>query len=117
MRVQNRILCMTPADSMDNTSIRLAIGSSHDGKHACTLAWGSGCLIRHAPHAVASASAQAAKALADCVIPNEYGIDAGGKTRIGGKICCALLGKLLADLANMREESLATAVCALCTFF
>ncbi len=54
--------------------------------------------------------AQTAKALADCVIPNEYGIAPDSKTRIGAKICCALLGKLLADLANMREESLATAV-------
>jgi inositol hexakisphosphate/diphosphoinositol-pentakisphosphate kinase len=51
-----------------------------------------------------------AKQLADCVIPNEYGIDAGGKIRIGAKICCALLGKLLADLSNMQEESIATAV-------
>ena len=51
-----------------------------------------------------------AKQLADCVIPNEYGIDPAGKMRIGSKICCALLGKLLADLANMREESIATAV-------
>ncbi|KAK9917336.1 hypothetical protein WJX75_003277 [Coccomyxa subellipsoidea] len=50
-----------------------------------------------------------AKQLADCVIPNEYGIDPAGKMRIGSKICCALLGKLLADLANMREESIATA--------
>ena len=53
---------------------------------------------------------QAAKALADAVIPNEYGIDPDSKVRIGSKICCALLGKILADLANMREESLATAV-------
>lgn len=53
---------------------------------------------------------QVAKQLADCVIPNEYGIDPPGKMRIGSKICCALLGKLLADLANMREESIATAV-------
>ncbi len=53
---------------------------------------------------------QVAKQLADCVIPNEYGIDAGSKTRIGSKICCALLGKLLADLSNMQEESIATAV-------
>ncbi len=57
-----------------------------------------------------SARAQTAKVLADAVIPNEYGIDPGSKLRIGSKICCALLGKLLADLANMREESLATAV-------
>ncbi len=55
---------------------------------------------------------QVAKQLADCVIPNEYGIDPAGKMRIGSKICCALLGKLLADLANMREESIATAVSA-----
>lgn len=53
---------------------------------------------------------QVAKQLADCVIPNEYGIDPGSKTRIGSKICCALLGKLLADLSNMQEESIATAV-------
>ncbi|CAK0787238.1 hypothetical protein CVIRNUC_010454 [Coccomyxa viridis] len=50
-----------------------------------------------------------AKQLADCVIPNEYGIDPGSKIRIGSKICCALLGKLLADLSNMQEESIATA--------
>ena len=51
------------------------------------------------------------------MIPNEYGIDPGSKLRIGSKICCALLGKLLADLANMREESLATAVRALKTLY
>ncbi len=43
------------------------------------------------------------------MIPNEYGIDPGGKLRIGSKICSNLMGKILADLANMREESLATA--------
>jgi hypothetical protein len=32
-----------------------------------------------------------------------------GKLRIGGKICSELLGKLLADMASMREESIATA--------
>lgn len=53
---------------------------------------------------------QAAKQAADAVIPNEYGIDPAGKLRIGGKICASLLGKVLGDLANMREESLATAV-------
>ena len=53
---------------------------------------------------------QTAKQAADAVIPNEYGIDPPGKLRIGSKICCNLLGKVLADLANMREESLATAV-------
>ena len=57
---------------------------------------------------------QTAKQLADCVIPNEYGIDPAGKMRIGSKICCALLGKLLADLANMQEESIATAVSCCC---
>ena len=56
---------------------------------------------------------QTAKVLAEAVIPNEYGIDPGQKLRIGSKICNALLGKLLADLANMRDESLATAVSAL----
>ena len=58
---------------------------------------------------------QIAKQLADCVIPNEYGIDAGSKMRIGSKICCALLGKLLADLSNMQEESIATAVSSQCS--
>lgn len=53
---------------------------------------------------------QTAKVLAEAVIPNEYGIDPARKLRIGSKICNALLGKLLADLANMRDESLATAV-------
>ena len=53
---------------------------------------------------------QTAKVLAEAVIPNEYGIDPAQKLRIGSKICSALLGKLLADLANMRDESLATAV-------
>ncbi|KAK9823756.1 hypothetical protein WJX72_005206 [[Myrmecia] bisecta] len=50
-----------------------------------------------------------AKTLADSVIPNEYGIDPHGKLRIGSKICSSLLGKVLADLQNMREESVATA--------
>lgn len=52
---------------------------------------------------------QTARVLANAVIPNEYGIDPGGKLRIGSKICAALLGKILADLGNMREESIATA--------
>lgn len=48
--------------------------------------------------------------LADSVIPNEYGIDPDGKLKIGSKICTVLLGKILSDLQNMREESLVTAV-------
>lgn len=48
--------------------------------------------------------------MADSVIPNEYGIDDEGKLKIGSKICTALLGKLLSDLNNMRDESLVTAV-------
>ncbi|GIL72959.1 hypothetical protein Vretimale_4607 [Volvox reticuliferus] len=50
-----------------------------------------------------------AKLLADVVIPCEYGLDSGGKLRIGSKIANELLGKLLVDLASMREESMATA--------
>lgn len=58
---------------------------------------------------------QTAKVLAEAVIPNEYGINPEQKLRIGSKICNALLGKLLADMGNMREESLATAVrCLVC---
>ena len=53
---------------------------------------------------------QAAKQLADAVIPNEYGIEPAGKMRIGSNICTNLLGKVLADLGNMRDESIATAV-------
>lgn len=52
---------------------------------------------------------QTAKALAAAVIPNEYGIHPPGKLRIGSMICSQLLGKLLADLASMREESVQTA--------
>ena len=69
-----------------------------DGDFCCRDMHVSGCAL------------QVAKQLADCVIPNEYGIDPGSKIRIGSKICCALLGKLLADLSNMQEESIATAV-------
>lgn len=50
-----------------------------------------------------------AKVLAAAVIPNEYGIQPLQKLRIGSMICAQLLGKLLADLASMREESIATA--------
>lgn len=50
-----------------------------------------------------------ARALAAAVIPNEYGIHPPGKLRIGSMICSQLMGKLLADLASMREESVATA--------
>ena len=68
-----------------------------------------------APHFF-SCITQTAKVLAEAVIPNEYGIDPSQKLRIGSKICNSLLGKLLADLANMREESLATAVSSLSCF-
>lgn len=50
-----------------------------------------------------------AKALADTVIPNEYGLTAGARLHIGKSICSQLLGKILADMHNMKEESLATA--------
>ena len=50
-----------------------------------------------------------AKVLAAAVIPNEYGIQPLQKLRIGSMICAQLLGKLLSDLASMREESIATA--------
>lgn len=51
----------------------------------------------------------AAKELAAAVIPNEYGLQPLGKLRIGSTICANLLGKLLADLASMRDESMSTA--------
>lgn len=52
---------------------------------------------------------ESAKELAAAVIPNEYGLQPLGKLRIGSTICANLLGKLLADLASMRDESMATA--------
>jgi inositol hexakisphosphate/diphosphoinositol-pentakisphosphate kinase len=47
-----------------------------------------------------------AKRLADVVIPNEYGITPEGKYQIASKVVPALVGKILQDLANTREESL-----------
>jgi len=47
-----------------------------------------------------------AKLLADVVIPNEYGITPEGKYQIASKVVPALVGKILQDLANTREESL-----------
>jgi hypothetical protein len=43
------------------------------------------------------------------VIPNEYGVEPRSKLAVGGKIASALLGKLLCDLANVRDESARTA--------
>ena len=43
------------------------------------------------------------------VIPNEYGVEPKSKLAVGGKIASALLGKLLCDLANVRDESARTA--------
>jgi hypothetical protein len=53
-----------------------------------------------------------ARAAANAVIPNEYGLAPAQRLDIGGKIAAELLGKLLADLESMREESLATAAIA-----
>lgn len=41
--------------------------------------------------------------------PCRYGITEEDKLKVGSKICSELLGKILCDLGNMREESLATA--------
>lgn len=43
------------------------------------------------------------------MIPNEYGVEPRSKLAVGGKIASALLGKLLCDLANVRDESARTA--------
>jgi inositol hexakisphosphate/diphosphoinositol-pentakisphosphate kinase len=48
------------------------------------------------------------RALAEAVVPNEYGVAPCDKLRVGSTIAARLLGKLLADLASMREESVAT---------
>ncbi|KAJ7538636.1 hypothetical protein O6H91_11G057700 [Diphasiastrum complanatum] len=47
-----------------------------------------------------------AKALADGVIPNEYGINPKHKLKIGSKIARRLWGKILIDLRNTREEAI-----------
>ncbi|CAD7697573.1 unnamed protein product [Ostreobium quekettii] len=52
---------------------------------------------------------ETARALAVGVVPNEYGVSPEGKLQIGSQISSLLLGKLLADLGNTREESKATA--------
>nr|GLL26625.1 inositol hexakisphosphate and diphosphoinositol-pentakisphosphate kinase 2 isoform X1 [Ipomoea trifida] len=50
-----------------------------------------------------------AKLLADGVVPNEYGINPQQKLKIGSKIARRLLGKLLIDLRNAREEAISVA--------
>nr|CAB3474444.1 unnamed protein product [Digitaria exilis] len=47
--------------------------------------------------------------LADGVIPNEYGINPKQKLKIGSKIARRLLGKILIDLHNTRQEVTAAA--------
>ncbi|KAI4387776.1 hypothetical protein MLD38_000179 [Melastoma candidum] len=47
-----------------------------------------------------------AQVLADGVIPNEYGINPIQKLKIGSKIAHRLLGKILIDLRNTREEAI-----------
>ncbi|XP_042424575.1 inositol hexakisphosphate and diphosphoinositol-pentakisphosphate kinase VIP1-like isoform X1 [Zingiber officinale] len=47
-----------------------------------------------------------AQLLADGVIPNEYGINPRQKLKIGSKIARRLLGKILIDLHNTREEAI-----------
>lgn len=50
-----------------------------------------------------------AQLLADGVIPNEYGINPTQKLKIGSKIARRLLGKVLIDLRNTREEAISVA--------
>ncbi|KAM7268712.1 hypothetical protein ACFE04_010878 [Oxalis oulophora] len=50
-----------------------------------------------------------AQLLADGVIPNEYGINPKQKLKIGSKIARRLLGKILIDLWNTREEAISVA--------
>jgi inositol hexakisphosphate/diphosphoinositol-pentakisphosphate kinase len=50
-----------------------------------------------------------AKVLADGVIPNEYGINPKHKLIIGSKIAHRLMGKILIDLRNTKEETLSVA--------
>ncbi|GJP45180.1 hypothetical protein CLOM_g4602 [Closterium sp. NIES-68] len=48
-----------------------------------------------------------AKEMANGVIPNEYGITPYSKLNIGAKVARRLLGKLLIDLHNTRDEAVA----------
>ncbi|KAK4488466.1 hypothetical protein RD792_004230 [Penstemon davidsonii] len=50
-----------------------------------------------------------AQLLADGVIPNEYGINPKQKLKIGSKIARRLLGKIMIDLRNTREEAISVA--------
>ncbi|KAL3813340.1 hypothetical protein ACJIZ3_014608 [Penstemon smallii] len=50
-----------------------------------------------------------AQLLADGVIPNEYGINPWQKLKIGSEIARRLLGKILIDLRNTREEAISVA--------
>ncbi|CAI0453431.1 unnamed protein product [Linum tenue] len=50
-----------------------------------------------------------AQLLADGVIPNEYGINPKQKLKIGSKIARRLLGKILIDVRNTREEAISVA--------
>ncbi|XP_028247669.1 inositol hexakisphosphate and diphosphoinositol-pentakisphosphate kinase VIP1-like isoform X1 [Glycine soja] len=50
-----------------------------------------------------------AQTLADGVIPNEYGINPKQKLKIGSEIARRLLGKILIDLRNTREEAISVA--------
>ncbi|XP_057770607.1 inositol hexakisphosphate and diphosphoinositol-pentakisphosphate kinase VIP2-like isoform X1 [Salvia miltiorrhiza] len=50
-----------------------------------------------------------AQLLADGVIPNEYGINPRQKLKIGSKIARRLMGKILIDLRNTREEAISVA--------
>ncbi|GER36857.1 inositol hexakisphosphate anddiphosphoinositol-pentakisphosphate kinase [Striga asiatica] len=52
---------------------------------------------------------QVAQLLADGVIPNEYGINPMQKLKIGSKIARRVLGKILIDLRNTREEAISVA--------
>ncbi|CAH8385688.1 unnamed protein product [Eruca vesicaria subsp. sativa] len=50
-----------------------------------------------------------AQLLADGVIPNEYGINPQQKLKIGSKVARRLMGKILIDLRNTREEAMSVA--------
>ncbi|KAI4389068.1 hypothetical protein MLD38_001332 [Melastoma candidum] len=50
-----------------------------------------------------------AQLLADGVIPNEYGINPKQKLKIGSKVARRLLGKILIDMRNTREEAICIA--------
>ncbi|KAE8661318.1 H(+)-ATPase 4 isoform 1 [Hibiscus syriacus] len=76
-----------------------------EGRHCVEWA-AKGVLVVECSYCTWYLCNKTSKLLADGVIPNEYGINPKQKLKIGSKIARRLLGKILIDLRNTREEAL-----------